>query len=79
MKADIAYHFPDNIDEIYEVMHEAFHENIVAAHGLAVLLGKRPELKIPVAAAVKTVGVLDRSLLGDAISNAIRQHASVQG
>lgn len=35
IKQDIEYYFPDHQDEVYEVMHEQFHENIVSAHSLA--------------------------------------------
>lgn len=75
IKADIAYHFPDSIEEVYAAMYGAFHKNIVAAHGLAVLLGKRPELKVPVAAAVRSLGALDRTVLGDMIGRTIQHHA----
>jgi len=75
MKADIAYHFPDSINEVYGAMHNAYHKNIVAAHGLALLLGQSPELEATLGAVVNTSAeVLDRSLLGDVVTKVVRRH-----
>jgi hypothetical protein len=55
IQEDIAYHFPDHADEVYQVMRQAFHANILSAHGMAVNLGKRP-----VSIAVKGIGAIDQ-------------------
>lgn len=70
IKADIAYYFPDSIEPVYGVMHKAFHANIISAHGLALALGQRPELKAPVGVAARTI---DSSLLGDVISQQLQR------
>ena len=72
VKSDIAYYFPKDIEDVYADMHAAFHSNIISAHSMALLLGQMPELKIPVEAAVRSIGALDRSLLGDLIGRALR-------
>lgn len=64
VKADIAYYYPDHIEEVYAVMRKAFHANIISAHNLAIDIGARPELKVPIGIAAKT---LDKSMLGGAV------------
>lgn len=72
VKSDIAYYFPNDIEDVYQDMRAAFHTNILAAHGIAKSLGdRRPELQGAVSAAIKGIGVLDRALLGDVISKTI--------
>jgi len=66
VKSDIAYYFPDDIDEVYKVMRKAFHSNIVAAHTMALGFGKRP-----VAIAARGLCALDRSILGNSISKTL--------
>lgn len=64
VRADIAYHYPDHIEEVYGVMRKAFHSNIISAHRLAVDIGARPELKVPIGIAART---LEKSKLGDTV------------
>ncbi len=73
VKSDIAYYFADDIEAVYQVMRGAFHANIVSAHGMAVLLGERPELSNTVGSVVKGIGALDRSLLGTMIGKMIER------
>jgi hypothetical protein len=73
IKSDIAYYFPDDIAAVYKDMRRAFHGNIVSSHGLAVLLGERPELQRSVARVAKAREALDRSGLGAIIGKMIRK------
>jgi hypothetical protein len=73
IKSDIAYYFPDDVEAVYKDMRKAFHGNIVSSHGLAVLLGERPELQHSVARVAKGIETLDRSVLGAMIGKTIRR------
>lgn len=44
MKPLIKYYFPDQPDEVYEAMHNAFHKNIISAYRLASLFRENPKL-----------------------------------
>lgn len=66
VKSDIAYHFPDQADEVYQVMRRAFRTNILSAHGAAVLLGKTP-----VRVAVQGAGMVDSTVLGNRLSKTL--------
>lgn len=54
VQEDIAYHFPDHAAQVYDVMREAYHANILSAHGMAVNIGQRP-----VSIAVRGIGAID--------------------
>jgi hypothetical protein len=70
--ADMAYYFPNDVADVYDDMKQAFRPNILSAYRVATLLGARPELKNTVGVAVKrSLGVLDRSLLGDLVGRAV--------
>jgi hypothetical protein len=71
IKADIAYHFPDSIEAVYQVMHEAFHENIESSSRLAKRIGQSPELEAPLTAAMKGTDVFQ---LGHVVCDVIREH-----
>jgi hypothetical protein len=73
VKSDIAYYYPDDIEEVYAVMRKAFHANIDSAHRLAIDIGARPELKIPIGIVAKSVSTVDRAILGDTLGNLIRR------
>lgn len=74
IKSDIAYYFPDDIDEVYRDMRKAFHSNILSAYATAVAFGeRRPELKASVEAAVHRVGSIDKALLGNLIGKTLHR------
>lgn len=66
IQEDIAYHFPDHAEQVYQVMRQAFHANILSAHGLAVNLGR-----LPVGLFVRGVGAFDKLALNNRIGKAV--------
>lgn len=73
VKSDIAYYYPDDVEEVYTAMRKAFHANIISAHRLAVDLGARPELKVPIGIVAKSISAVDRAVMGDVIGKLIRK------
>lgn len=74
IKSDIAYYFPDDIEEVYKDMRKAFHSNILSAYVIASALGEsRPELRDSVEAAVHRVGSIDKALLGSLIGKTLHR------
>lgn len=55
VQADIGYYFGGQVNEIYDDMYKAFHDNIVMSHGLAVKLGGRPELQNAIGFVARTI------------------------
>lgn len=73
IKPDIAYYFPDSVDEVYRDMRREYHGNIVSAHDLAVQVSQRPELKKSIGFVVRAV---DRSHVGHIVGELIRRKAA---
>jgi hypothetical protein len=76
VKSDIAYYFPNEVEDVYHDMRKAFRSNILSAYGMAVILGERPELKSSVGVAVRSIDVVDKSILGDLISKTLHRKLS---
>jgi hypothetical protein len=73
VKSDIAYYFPDSIDEVYKHMEEAFHSNIISSYKFALLLRDRPELKASVGFLVQNIDIVDRSILGELLAKELKK------
>ena len=71
VKPDIAYHFPDHADEIYEEGKRLFQGNILAAYSLALLLRDGPEIKDTIGRALQGLGMADRTILRNSISRTL--------
>ncbi len=71
IKSDIAYYFPDDIEAVYKDMYKAFHANIISAYNIAVMLDQRPELQSSIGLIVKSIGKLDRSVMGSLIGKTL--------
>jgi hypothetical protein len=78
VKSDIAYYFPENIEDVYADMRKAFHGNILSSYRLALLIKSRPELKKVLGFFVQNVDSIDRSILGNFISDAVRRKIAQQ-
>ena len=71
--ANIAYHFPANQPNVYAALHGAFHENIIAAHGLATVLNERPEMEGILAKIVRKVDLPgDANIVAKALSTKLK-------
>jgi len=73
IKSDIAYYFPDTVDDVYSDMRKAYHTNIITAFGLARMLEERSDLKSSVAHIVRSFESRDRTLLGITIGKLVRR------
>ncbi len=75
IKSDIAYYFPDNVDGVYREMRSAFHDNILSAYRVALVLDKRPELKVPIGLALQNiVTAADKLYIGGIIGKIIHKN-----
>lgn len=73
VKADLAYHFPNDINAAYSVMHKAFNKQILRTFDLAVFTSKHPDLKGVIEGIAKTA---DRSRVGGYIGKALTKRAA---
>lgn len=71
VKADIAYYFPDDTEDIYDDLHQAFNSNIVSAYRMAVALNDHPDLKKTIERMVGRIGSHRSGAIGKAILDRI--------
>ncbi|MFI5270623.1 MAG: hypothetical protein ACHQT9_01080 [Candidatus Saccharimonadales bacterium] len=71
VKTDIAYYFPETVEEIYGEMRGIFRPNILLAYATAKLLSDRSRFETPAKLAMKGLGLVDRRLLGAALGSTL--------